>query len=86
MTKEQIIERGKNAQFLLDTPQFHATTKALRAHYFDMLCTTNPKMKDEREQFHEMIYLWDNMEKFLGKWSDEAALEANRASIVIPTA
>ncbi|WP_368516659.1 hypothetical protein [Rhizobium sp.] len=86
MTREQIIERGKNAQFLLDTPQFRATTKALREHYFELLCTTNPKMGEEREQFHQMIYLWDNMEKFLDKWSDEGALEANRANIVIPTA
>lgn len=86
MTREQIIERGKNAQFLMDTPQFAATTKALRDHYFEMLCATAPEMGDQREHFHKMIYLWDDMEKFMKKWSTAAQDELDRDNRVIPTA
>lgn len=70
--RNELIERGKNAQKLLDSEFFAKTIQALKQHACDQLCKTAPDDARGRELLHAQMLNWNLCNDTLKKWSQTA--------------
>lgn len=79
MNPRDIIARGKNAERVLEIPEFKDTLAAIRMDLFNQFTRTNVSETEVREDLHRVAYGLDLFEKKVNSYVSEMKFELDKA-------